>query len=149
MWKCVLPNAKLNRFLKKWTEAERIAEVEAAAGSAKQTKGAKGSSSASAAKPTTTAKSKAAPSSSAAGSGQGSGSQKAKKPPLPPPDHDPEETESSHEEVAEECEKEEPKVDDMVVDPEHDVSKERERSTSALHPSQKTWRKKNCVGAGQ
>ena len=35
----ILPNAKLNRSLKKWTEAERIAEVEAAAGSAKQPNG--------------------------------------------------------------------------------------------------------------
>ena len=70
IWKQVLPNAKLNRSLKKWTETERIAEVEAAAGSGskaattaarsgKQPKGANGSSSAAAA-PASTAKSKAA-----------------------------------------------------------------------------------------
>ena len=147
VWKCVLPNVKLNRSHRRWTEAERIAEVEAAAGSgskasaaaaavttaagsAKQAKGAKGSSSATS-KPTTTAKSKAAASSSAAGSSQGLGSQKAKKPPLPPPADDPEEIDSSGEELVEEEEEEKPKVSDMVVDPEHDVSKERERSVSA------------------
>ena len=37
----------------------------------------------------------------------------------------------SHEEIAEESEEEQPKVDDVIVDPAHDVSKERERSVSA------------------
>ena len=144
VWKCVIPNAKLNRSLKKWTEAERLAEVEAAAGSgnkasaaavisaaegsSKQSKGAKGSSSAAAA-PKSTAKSKAAASASAAGSSQGLGSQKVKKNPLPPPVDPPLEVDSSQDEIAEE--EEEPKVSDMVVDPDHDVSRERERSISA------------------
>ena len=94
IWKQVTPNAKLNRSLKKWTETERIAEVEAAAGSGgkdvtaaagsgKQSKGAKGSSSAATA-PASTAKSKAA-AAPAAKPSQGRGPQKGKKPPLPPP----------------------------------------------------------------
>ena len=97
-----------------------------AAGSGKQPKGAKGSSSAVAA-PASTAKSKAVASSSAAGSSQGLGSQTAKKPPLAPP-VDP--SLEGEDEIAEE-EEQEPKVSDMVVDPDHDVSKERERSISA------------------